>query len=98
MVPITLGNIALFTNAIMGAVLFTLAFLTGNTLRQSLQDRAREFAILKTTGFSGTVTFQYEDANFTDADYADIESASLHHGDELQIGKFRLVFLSGMGG
>jgi putative ABC transport system permease protein len=48
-----MGDIKLFTNAIMGAVLFTLAFLTGNTLRQSLQDRRREFAVLKALGYSG---------------------------------------------
>jgi putative ABC transport system permease protein len=48
-----MGDIKFFTNAIMGAVLFTLAFLTGNTLRQSLQDRAREFAALKAMGYSG---------------------------------------------
>jgi putative ABC transport system permease protein len=45
--------VRLFTNAIMAAVLFTLAFLTGNTLRQSLQDRSREFAVLKVLGYSG---------------------------------------------
>jgi putative ABC transport system permease protein len=48
-----MGDIRFFTNAIMGAVLFTLAFLTGNTLRQSLQDRSREFATLKAVGYSG---------------------------------------------
>lgn len=48
-----MGDIEFFTNAIMGAVLFTLAFLTGNTLRQSLQDRSREFAVLKAMGYSG---------------------------------------------
>jgi len=48
-----MGDVALFTNIIMGAVLFTLAFLTGNTLRQSLQDRSREFAVLKALGYSG---------------------------------------------
>lgn len=47
------GDVKFFTNAIMGAVLFTLAFLTGNTLRQSLQDRSQEFAVLKAIGFSG---------------------------------------------
>jgi putative ABC transport system permease protein len=47
-----MGDVRLFTNAIMGAVLFTLAFLTGNTLRQSLQDRSREFAVLKAFGYS----------------------------------------------
>lgn len=48
-----MGDVEFFTDAIMGAVLFTLAFLTGNTLRQSLQDRTREFAVLKTAGYSG---------------------------------------------
>jgi putative ABC transport system permease protein len=48
-----MGDVQLFTNAIMGAVLFTLAFLTGNTLRQSLEDRRREFAVLQTVGYSG---------------------------------------------
>jgi putative ABC transport system permease protein len=48
-----MGDVRLFTNAILGAVLFTLAFLTGNTLRQSLQDRSREFAVLKALGYSG---------------------------------------------
>jgi len=47
-----MGDVKLFTNAIMGAVLFTLAFLTGNTLRQSLQDRSREFAVLRAFGYS----------------------------------------------
>jgi putative ABC transport system permease protein len=47
-----MGDVALFTNIIMGAVLFTLAFLNGNTLRQSLQDRSREFAVLKALGYS----------------------------------------------
>jgi putative ABC transport system permease protein len=48
-----MGDVRFFTNAVMGAVLFTLAFLTGNTLRQSLQDRSREFAVLKAMGYSG---------------------------------------------
>ncbi len=48
-----MGDIKYFTNAIIAAVLFTLAFLTGNTLRQSLQDRSREFAVLKAMGYSG---------------------------------------------
>jgi putative ABC transport system permease protein len=47
-----MGDVAFFTNAIMGAVLFTLAFLTGNTLRQSLHERIPEFAVLKTMGYS----------------------------------------------
>jgi putative ABC transport system permease protein len=48
-----MGDVKLFTNAILGAVLFTLTFLTGNTLRQSLQDRSREFAVLRVLGYSG---------------------------------------------
>jgi putative ABC transport system permease protein len=47
-----MGDVAFFTNSIMGAVLFTLAFLTGNTLRQSLQERTPEFAILKALGYT----------------------------------------------
>ena len=47
-----MGDVAFFTNAIMGAVLFTLAFLTGNTLRQSLHERIPEFAILKALGYT----------------------------------------------
>jgi putative ABC transport system permease protein len=48
-----MGDVEFFTHAIIGAVLFTLAFLTGNTLRQALQDRAREFAVLGAFGYSG---------------------------------------------
>jgi putative ABC transport system permease protein len=47
-----LGDVQFFTNAIMGAVLFTLAFLTGNTLRQSIHERIPEFAVLKALGYS----------------------------------------------
>ncbi|MGO9945516.1 MAG: ABC transporter permease [Steroidobacteraceae bacterium] len=47
-----MGDVAFFTNAIMAAVLFTLAFLTGNTLRQSLNERMPEFAVLKAMGYA----------------------------------------------
>jgi putative ABC transport system permease protein len=47
-----MGDVEFFTDAIIGAVLFTLAFLTGNSLRQALQERTREFGILKATGYS----------------------------------------------
>jgi putative ABC transport system permease protein len=47
-----MGDVAFFTRAIMGAVLFTLAFLTGNTLRESLHERTPEFAVLKAMGYS----------------------------------------------
>ncbi|HMN45194.1 MAG TPA: ABC transporter permease [Povalibacter sp.] len=48
-----MGDVRFFTNAIMASVLFTLAFLTGNTLRQSFQERTAEFAVLKVMGYSG---------------------------------------------
>jgi putative ABC transport system permease protein len=48
-----MGDVRFLTNAILGAVLFTLAVLTGNTLRQSLHARSREFAVLKAVGYSG---------------------------------------------
>lgn len=47
-----MGDVRFFTNAIMGAVLFTLAFLTGNTLRQSIHERIPEFALLKALGYT----------------------------------------------
>ncbi|HEY0745539.1 MAG TPA: FtsX-like permease family protein [Steroidobacteraceae bacterium] len=46
-----MGDVRFFTNAIMGAVLFTLAFLTGNALRQSIHERIPEFAVLKAVGY-----------------------------------------------
>jgi putative ABC transport system permease protein len=59
-----MGDVAFFTNAIMGAVLFTLAFLTGNTLRQSLHERIPEFAVLKALGYSdlGILSLAYAEA------------------------------------
>jgi putative ABC transport system permease protein len=47
-----MGDVEFFTDAIMAAVLFTLAFLTGNTLRQSISERTPEFAVLKAVGWS----------------------------------------------
>jgi putative ABC transport system permease protein len=47
-----MGDVKFFTDAITAAVLFTLAFLTGNTLRQSLYERTHEFAVLKACGYS----------------------------------------------
>lgn len=47
-----MGDIAFFTNAIMAAVMFTLLFLTANTMRQSVRERLDEFAVLKTIGYS----------------------------------------------
>ena len=52
-----LGDVSLMANAIVAAVLFTLLFLTGNTMMQSVRERTPELAILKTVGFSDrTVT------------------------------------------
>ncbi len=47
-----IGNMAFFVNAIIGAVMFTLLFLTGNTMMQSVRERIPELAVLKTYGFS----------------------------------------------
>jgi putative ABC transport system permease protein len=43
-----------FINAIIAAVMFTLLFLTGNTMMQSVRERIPELAVLKTYGFSST--------------------------------------------
>jgi putative ABC transport system permease protein len=47
-----LGDVSLMANAIVAAVLFTLLFLTGNTMMQSVRERTSELGILKTVGFS----------------------------------------------
>lgn len=47
-----LGDIGFIITAIMGAVLFTLLMLTGNTMMQSVRERIPELAVLKTIGFS----------------------------------------------
>jgi putative ABC transport system permease protein len=52
-----MGDIAFFTNAILGAVLFALLLLTGNTMRQSVQERIPEFGVLKAMGFSSAKCF-----------------------------------------
>lgn len=46
------GDINFIANAIIGAVFFTLLFLTGNTLMQALRERIPELAILKTLGYT----------------------------------------------
>jgi putative ABC transport system permease protein len=48
------GDINLIVTLIIGAVFFTLLFLTGNTMMQSVMERIPEFAVLKTLGFSGS--------------------------------------------
>jgi putative ABC transport system permease protein len=47
-----LGDIGFIINAITGAVLVTLAFMTGNAMMHSFHERIPEFAVLKTIGFS----------------------------------------------
>jgi putative ABC transport system permease protein len=47
-----LGDINFIVSAIIGAVFFTLLFLTGNTMMQSVRERIPELAVLKTLGFS----------------------------------------------
>ena len=44
-------DVQLMINAVLGAVFFTLLFVTGNTMMQSVRERVPEFAILKTCGF-----------------------------------------------
>jgi putative ABC transport system permease protein len=46
-----MGDIGLIISSIMGAVLFTLLMLTGNTMMQSVRERVPELAVLKTIGF-----------------------------------------------
>ena len=46
------GDIGFVLRAILGAVFFTLLFLTGNTMMQSVRERVPELAVLKTMGFT----------------------------------------------
>jgi putative ABC transport system permease protein len=45
------GDVGFVLRAILGAVFFTLLFLTGNTMMQSVRERIPELAVLKTLGF-----------------------------------------------
>jgi len=47
-----IADIGLIVGSIMGAVFFTLLFLTGNTMAQAVRERTSELAVLKTIGFS----------------------------------------------
>src|SRR6185437_8817724 len=47
-----IGDISFLVNGIVGAVLFTLLFLTSNTMAQFVRERIPELAVLKTLGFS----------------------------------------------
>jgi putative ABC transport system permease protein len=46
------GNLQLILGGIMGAVIFTLLMLTGNTMMQSVRERIPELAVLKTLGYA----------------------------------------------
>ncbi len=48
------GDVQFFINSIIGAVLFTLLFLAGNTMSQSVRDRLPELGVLKAVGFGDT--------------------------------------------
>jgi putative ABC transport system permease protein len=47
-----IGDINFLVNGIVMAVMFTLLFLTANTMAQSVRERIPELAVLKTLGFS----------------------------------------------
>jgi putative ABC transport system permease protein len=53
----TIGDVGLFTRAIIAAVFFAILFLTGNTVLQSVRERGPELAVLKTLGFSDSTVF-----------------------------------------
>jgi putative ABC transport system permease protein len=47
-----IGNIALMTAAILGAVFFTILLVTGNTISQAVRERTGELGVLKAIGFT----------------------------------------------
>jgi len=49
----SLADVDFIANAMVGAVMFTLLFLTANTMMQSVRERIPELAVLRTLGFSG---------------------------------------------
>jgi putative ABC transport system permease protein len=51
------GDVQFFVDSIIGAVLFTLLFLAGNTMSQSVRDRLGEFGVLKALGFTDTAVW-----------------------------------------
>jgi len=46
------GDITFLTDSVVSAVLFSLLFLTANTMKQSITERIAEFAVLKTVGMT----------------------------------------------
>lgn len=53
------GDIGLIVTAILGAVMFTILVLTGNTMSQALRERIPELGILKTLGFSNNAVWWF---------------------------------------
>lgn len=49
-----IGDIALITASILGAVFFTILLVTGNTISQSVRERTGELGVLKAIGFTNT--------------------------------------------
>ena len=49
-----IGDVQRFVGWIIGAVLFTLLFMAGNTMSQSVRDRLSELGVLKALGFGNT--------------------------------------------
>ena len=49
-----IGNIALITASILGAVFFTILLVTGNTMSQAVRERTGELGVLKTLGFTNS--------------------------------------------
>jgi putative ABC transport system permease protein len=47
-----IGDLDFFVDAIVGAAFFTLLLVTGNTMMQSYRERIRDFAVMKTLGFT----------------------------------------------
>jgi putative ABC transport system permease protein len=47
-----IGNIALITAAIVGAVFFTILLVAGNTMSQAVRERTGELGVLKAIGFT----------------------------------------------
>ncbi len=48
------GDIAVITASILGAVFFTILLVTGNTISQSVRERTGELGVLKAIGFTDT--------------------------------------------
>lgn len=52
-----MGNVSIIVSSILGAVLFTILLLTGNTITQSNRERIPELAVMKVLGFQTSALF-----------------------------------------